>query len=77
MTEAFFKFIEDFRKQLADNVAVAIAEGYAMPPEQITDVAVKCQSLLDIEDMGFDFINEFYNPETEEEEDEDGTSDTE
>lgn len=74
ITLEFFKYIEDFRENVAKEVAMSIAEGELMPHEIIEELTARCRAYVDIEDLDFDTIDEFYNPKEDED---DGTSDTE
>ena len=68
----FLKFLRDFRLQLAEDVANSLATGNKVDAVQVDQVAFVCGIYLDLENIQFEDIKNFYAiPEKEGKENDD------
>lgn len=68
----FFQYLRDYRAQIGDTIAASIATGSPIDHAYSDTAALRCEIMLDLEEIAVDDINHFYNPPTEKEEKEDG-----
>jgi hypothetical protein len=71
-TKKFFKYISDFRDQAAREVAAFIAEGISVSHETVEQATLRCQIMKDLEELTCEDITQFYQPEKEEDNDDNG-----
>ncbi len=64
-TGKFFKFLRDYRVQLAEDVATQISVGNHLDEEHIGKIALTCGIYLDLEEISFEDIKNFYTTEPE------------
>lgn len=70
-TRKFFKYVKDFREQIAHEIAAHIAEGIPIPQGDVEKAALRCQIFMDLEELTSDEIALFYREEDDEQTDRD------
>lgn len=59
-TEKFFRWLNDRRIQMAEDVAASLAAGVTIEKSYADDVALRCEIYLDLESLDFGDIANFY-----------------
>ena len=67
VTALLLQYLRDLRIQLADNIAKEIFNGRNVDASYISEVAIRCGVLQDVEELDASSINDFYGTEPQEE----------
>lgn len=65
-TVKFFKYLSDFREEIARSIARFVADGVQINPQRISDDAFRCEALVAVEETQLEDINLFYGVEDDE-----------
>ena len=62
-TQRYLKYLRDYRHQIADSIAGHVAVGATVTPQLLEKASIRCEIMLDLENLTCDLLNSFYPDE--------------